>query len=190
MKQHQQKRLAYQRQTKVARHASSARSRTHHQQQVPPYETSIAQSMYASPPSQQQVNATVPSRWVPTSQIVLPTTSPLSVDGYPFTQTPSREKPEADPSSPTTPTASDIPKIKALPPTPKNNTPRPRAASRGYAAPQIQQTSPPLRPPRHFRQHLPSPKSACGEPVHTEPYKWDNRVDCEQTDVNELEASL
>ena len=46
-------------------------------------------------------------------------------------------KPVPQTTSPTsTPTsASDIPKIKALPPTPQNNTPRPRATSRGYTAP-------------------------------------------------------
>ena len=39
-------------------------------------------------------------------------------------------------SSTFTPTStSDIPKIKALPPTPQNKTPRPRATSRGYTAP-------------------------------------------------------
>ena len=38
-------------------------------------------------------------------------------------------------STPSTPTSSDIPKIKALPPTPQNNTPRPRVASRGHTAP-------------------------------------------------------
>ena len=48
-----------------------------------------------------------------------------------------QRKPVPPISSPTsTPTStSDIPKIKALPPTPQNNTPRPRATSRGYAAP-------------------------------------------------------
>ena len=48
------------------------------------------------PPSQQQVNATVPSRRGATLQVILPTTSLLGVDGDPFVQTPSREKPEAD----------------------------------------------------------------------------------------------
>jgi len=47
------------------------------------------------------------------------------------------KKPVAQTStSPSTPTStSDIPKIKALPPTPQNNTPRPRTKSRGYTAP-------------------------------------------------------
>ena len=298
MEQHQQKRLAYQKQMKAAAAAaenqrmarsqsartdgyansvgvlpsSTARSRSHRdysgshqQQQVPLYETSNDQSVYTSSTSQQQVNATVPTRRGATSQIVLPTTTPLGVDDDPFAQAPSREKPEAEPvispvsdglvdenarrrldsvskndttptstsktangtrkvsnaagpppdqgrgkkkddfrhtiqveyndntasesqqlsqsqsshrqpyqekqqpiypvkasevrtngtrrvsqsrndttpkksaphttSSPTTPTASDIPKIKALPPTPQNNTPRPRATSRGYTAP-------------------------------------------------------
>ena len=76
--------------------SSSARSRTRHQQQVPLYETSDNQSMYTSPPSQQQVNATVPLRRVATSQIVPPTTYPLSVYDGPFAQTPSREKPGAN----------------------------------------------------------------------------------------------
>ena len=82
--------------------SSSARSRIQHQQQVPLYETLNDQSMYTSPPSQQQVNATVPLRWVVTSQIVPPTTYPLSVYDGPFVQTPLREKPEANPTiSPT-----------------------------------------------------------------------------------------
>ena len=93
MEQHQQEWLAYRRQMKVVAMAriqsaradeyangvlpsSLARSRTHHQQQVPLYKTSIDQSMYTSPPSQQQVNATVPSRRGAASQIVLPATSP------------------------------------------------------------------------------------------------------------------
>jgi protein-serine/threonine kinase len=292
MEQHQQKRLAYQKQMKAAAAAenqrmarsqsartdgyansvgvlpsSTTRSRSHRdysqQQQVPLYETSNDQSVYTSSPSQQQVNATVPTRKGATSQIVLPTTAPLGVDDDPFAQAPSREKPETDlvispvsdglvdenarrrldsvskndatptsktangtrkasnaagppqdqgqrkkkddfrhtiqveyndnatsesqqlsqsqsshrqpsqekqqpiypikaseartngtrrvsqskndttpkkpasqtTSSPSTPTASDIPKIKALPPTPQNNTPRPRATSRGYTAP-------------------------------------------------------
>ena len=298
MEQHQQKRLAYQKQMKAAAAAaenqrmarsqsaradgyansvgvlpsSTTRTRSqrdysgsHQQQQIPLYETSNDQSVYTSPPSQQQTNTTVPSRRGATSQIVLPTTASLGVDDDPFAQTSSREKPETDlaispvsdglvdenarrrldsvskndttptstsksangarkasnpagppqdqgqrkkkddfrhtiqveyndsatsesqqlsqsqsshrqpsqekqqpiypvkasevrtngtrrvsqsrndttpkksapqtSSSPSTPTASDIPKIKALPPTPQNNTPRPRATSRGYTTP-------------------------------------------------------
>ena len=48
--------------------------------------------------------------------------------------TPKKTVPQTT-SSPSTPTTSDIPKIKALPPTPQNNTPRPRATSREYTAP-------------------------------------------------------
>lgn len=128
MEQHQQKRLAYQRQMKAAATdtqrmarsqsartdgyansvgvlpSSSSRSRSnrdyggpHSQQQVPLYETSNDQAVYASSPSQQQINATVPSRRGATSQIVLPSASPFGVDDDdPFAQTPSREKPETD----------------------------------------------------------------------------------------------
>ena len=38
----------------------------------------------------------VPSQRGATSQVILPTTSPLGVDDNPFVQTPSQEKPEAD----------------------------------------------------------------------------------------------
>ena len=128
MEQHQQKRLAYQKQMKAAATAaenqrmarsqsaradgyansvgvlpsSTTRSRSQrdypgsNQQQVPLYETSNDQSVYTSPPSQQPVGATVPTRRGATSQIVLPTTAPLGVDDDPFAQTPSREKPEAE----------------------------------------------------------------------------------------------
>ena len=83
--------------------SSTTRSRSHRdysgphqQQQVPLYETSNDQSVYTSSPTQQQVNATVPSRRGATSQIVLPTTSAFGVDDDPFAPTPSREKPETD----------------------------------------------------------------------------------------------
>jgi protein-serine/threonine kinase len=126
MEQHQQKRLAYQKQMKAAAESqrmarsqsartdgyahsvgvlpsSTTRSRSnrdyngpHQQQQVPLYETSGDQPVYSSSPTQQQASASVPSRRGATSQIVLPTTSALNVDDDPFSQTPSREKPEAD----------------------------------------------------------------------------------------------
>ena len=128
MEQHQEKRLAYQRQMKAAaaaaenqRMARSQSARTdgyansvgvlpstttrsrshrdysgsHQQQQVPLYETSNDQPVYTSSPSQQQINATVPSRRTATSQIVLPT-SAFGVDDDPFAPAPSREKPETD----------------------------------------------------------------------------------------------
>ena len=43
--------------------------------------------------------------------------------------------PQTTSSTPTPTSTGDIPKIKALPPTPQNKTPRPRATSRGYTAP-------------------------------------------------------
>jgi protein-serine/threonine kinase len=120
MEQHQQKRLAYQKQMKAAAAAaenqrmarsqsaradgyansvgvlpsSTTRSRSHQQQQVPLYETSNDPAVYAS--SQQQPSAPVPSRRTATSQIVLPTPSAFCVDDDPFAPTPSREKPETD----------------------------------------------------------------------------------------------
>jgi len=122
MEQHQQKRLAYQKQMKAAAAEnqrmtrtqsaradgysnsvgvlpSSTRSRSHRdysgshqQQQVPLYETSNDQPVYTSSPSQQPP---VPSRRAATSQIVLPTAT-FGVDDDPFAPSPSREKPEAD----------------------------------------------------------------------------------------------
>ena len=53
---------------------------------------------------------------------------------------------------------SDIPKIKALPPTPQTNTPRPRARSRGY-------TTPPDPPSSHPTIEVTAPLS----PVSTHP---------------------
>ena len=119
MEQHQQKRLAYQKQMKAAATAetqrmarsqsartdgyansvgvlpsSTTRSRSN-QQQVPLYETSSDQPVYTSSLPQQQGNATVPARRGATSQIVLPTAT-LGVDDDPFAQAPSREKPEPD----------------------------------------------------------------------------------------------
>jgi len=49
--------------------------------------------------------------------------------------TPRKPVPQTTASTSTPTPTSDIPKIKALPPTPQNNTPRPRATSRGYTAP-------------------------------------------------------
>ena len=125
MEQHQQKRLAYQKQMKAAAESqrmarsqsartdgyaksvgvlpsSTTRSRSHRdysgshqQQQVPLYETSNDQPVYTSSPSPQQASATAPSRRTATSQIVLPT-SAFGVDDDPFAPTPSREKPETD----------------------------------------------------------------------------------------------
>ena len=47
----------------------------------------------------------------------------------------SQRKPVPQTTPSTSTSTSDIPKIKALPPTPQNKTPRPRATSRGYTAP-------------------------------------------------------
>ena len=60
--------------------------------------------------------------------------------------------------SPTTPTMSDVPKIKPLPPTPQSNTPCPRAMSRGC-------TTPPDPPPAQPMIEVTAPLS----PTSTQP---------------------